>query len=205
MKRLFVLLFVSLMAIPVFSQIKLGLKAGAATATVPTYDFTTGTNNIQALKDAAWGFHAGLFLRLSLLGIYLQPEAVFATNTYEYNVTVATAPAVLKKQTFNRLEVPVLLGFKLGPLRINAGPAASVSIGSPEALVDDPDFENMYKSATFGYQAGIGIDLLKKLTLDARYGGSLSGKFGDAVTIGSQTFQLDQRQPSFILSVGLMF
>jgi hypothetical protein len=204
MKKTIIFIFVLLMAIPAFSQ-KFGIKAGAATATVPTYNLTTGANNIEALKDAAWGFHAGVFLRLTLLGIYLQPEAVFATNTYEYNVTVATAPAVLKKQTFNRLDVPVLLGFKLGPLRINAGPAASVQIGSPKALLDDPNFEDLYKGATFGYQAGIGIDVLKKLTLDARYGGSLSGKFGDAVTIGGQTFKLDQRQPSFILSVGLMF
>lgn len=192
------------MSIPAFSQIKFGLKAGAATATVPTYDLTTGTNNIQALKDAAWGFHAGLFVRLSLLGIYLQPEAVFATNTYEYNVTTVSGTDLMK-QTFNKLEVPVLLGFKLGPIRLNAGPAAAIQIGSPKALIDDPNFEEMYRGATFGYQAGIGVDLFKKLTLDARYGGSLSGKFGDAVTIGGQTFQLDQRQPSFILSVGLMF
>mgnify|MGYP005834614615 CR=1 FL=1 len=204
MKKLFVVIFIVLIALPAFSQIKFGIKAGAATATVPTYDLTTGANNIQALKDAAWGFHAGLFLRLSLLGIYLQPEAVFATNTYEYNVTTVTGTDLMK-QTFNKLEVPVLLGFKLGPLRVNAGPAAAIQIGSPKALIDDPNFEDMYKGATFGYQAGIGVDLFKKLTLDARYGGSLSGKFGDAVTIGGQTFQLDQRQPSFILSVGLMF
>ena len=76
---------------------------------------------------------------------------------------------------------------------------------TPKALVDDPDFESLYKGATFGYQAGIGLDLFKKLTIDARYGGSLSEKFGDAVTIGGQTFALDQRQPSFIVSLGLMF
>ncbi|HPC99592.1 MAG TPA: outer membrane beta-barrel protein [Bacteroidales bacterium] len=204
MKKVVTLLLISVLSVPLFSQIKFGLKAGAATATVPTYDLSTGTNNIQALKDAAWGFHAGLFVRLSLLGIYLQPEAVFATNTYEYNVTTVSGSDIMK-QTFNKLEVPVLVGFKLGPIRLNAGPAAAIQIGSPKALIDDPDFENMYRGATFGYQAGLGFDLFKKLTFDARYGGSLSGKFGDAVTIGGQTFQLDQRQPSFILSVGLMF
>jgi hypothetical protein len=108
-------------------------------------------------------------------------------------------------QTFNRLEVPIMVGFKLGPLRINAGPAASVQIGSPKALISDPNFDNMYKGATFGYEAGIGLDIFKKLTLDARYSGSLSKKFGNAVNIGSQTFNLDSRQPSIILSVGLMF
>lgn len=193
-----------MISIPAFSQLNFGIKAGAATTTVPSYDLTSGTNNIEALKDAAWGFHAGAFLRLSLFGIYLQPEVVFASNTYDYNVSTLTSTQV-KSQKFNRLEIPVLLGVKFGPFRINAGPSATVQIGTPKALVDDPDFENMYRNATFGYQAGIGLDILKKLTLDARYGGSLSKKFGDAVNIGNQTFSLDQRQPSLILSVGLMF
>jgi len=204
MKKLFALLLVSLIVIPAFSQIKFGIKAGAATATVPKYNLTLGTTNIEALKDAAWGFHGGLFLRLTLFGVYIQPEAYLATNTYEYKVTTGTIEDI-KKQTFNRLDVPVLVGFKVGPLRLNAGPAATVQIGSPKALIDDPNFEEMYKGATFGYQAGVGIDLFKKLTLDARYEGSLSGKFGDAVTIGSQTFKLDQRQPAFVISVGLIF
>ena len=109
------------------------------------------------------------------------------------------------KQTFNRLDIPVLIGFKLGPVRINAGPAAAIQIGSPKALIDDPNFEDMYKGATFGYQAGAGFDLFKKLTIDVRYEGSLSGKFGDAVTIDGQTFNLDSRQPSLLLSLGIMF
>ena len=204
MRKLSVIIFALFLVLPAFSQIKFGIKAGANTTTVPTYDISSGTTTISALKDAAWGFQAGAFLRLSLLGIYLQPEVVFATNTYEYNVHTATASSVLK-QSFNRLEIPVLLGLKFGPLRLNAGPSATVQIGSPKALVNDPNFDNMYKNATFGYQAGIGLDLLKTITLDARYGGSLSGKFGDAVSIGSQTFNLDSRQPSFILSVGIMF
>ncbi|MFN8241851.1 MAG: porin family protein [Bacteroidales bacterium] len=204
MKKLIVILLAVILAAPVYSQIKFGIKASAATTTVPTYDIQTGTNNIEALKDAAWGFQAGAFVRLTLLGIYLQPEVMFASNTYEYNVTTSGGTDVLK-QKFNRLEVPVMLGVKLGPIRINAGPSASVQIGTPKALIDDPNFKEMYKGATFGYQAGLGFDLFKKLTIDARYGGSLSGKFGDAVTIGGQTFQLDHRQPEFILSLGIMF
>lgn len=205
MKKLLAVILVAFLAIPVFSQVKFGIKAGVATTTVPTYDITTGTNTIKTLKDASYGFHAGIFLRWSLLGIYLQPEVVFATNTYEYNVTQGTNPEILMKQTFNKLDVPVLLGVKLGPIRLNAGPVATVQIGSPDALIDDPNFDKMYKGATFGYQAGAGFDLFKKLTFDVKYEGSLSKKFGDAITVGSQTFKLDSRQPSVLFSLGLMF
>lgn len=204
MKKLSVILFVVLISIPAFSQIKFGIKAGAETTTVPDYDITTGTSNIDALENASWGLHGGIFMRLKLLSFYIQPEAVFASNTFDYTVKTATLTEV-KSQTFNRLSVPILVGLKLGPLRLNAGPAASVQIGTPEALIDDPNFENMYKGAVWGFQAGIGIDILKKLTLDARYAGGLGEKFGDAVTIGGQNFQLDYGQKSFLVSLGLMF
>lgn len=204
MKKLLVFLFALIIAVPAFSQINFGLKIGASTATVPTYDITTGTNNIEALKDAAWGFQAGAFLRIGISSIFVQPEVLFASNTYEYNVTTVTGTEAVK-QKFDRLDIPVLLGVKLGPLHLNAGPSAAIQISSPKALIEDPDFKEMYRSATFGYTAGLGVDLFKKLTIDARYNGSLSGKFGDEVTIGSQTFNLDSRQPSFTLSVGFMF
>jgi hypothetical protein len=204
MKKLLIFLLAVIFTIPAFSQIKFGLKVGATTTTVPKYDISTGTNNIKALKDADWGFQAGAFLRVGLKFVYIQPEVVFATNSYDYNVTTVSGTKLMK-QNFNRLEVPVLLGIKLGPLHIKAGPSATIQIGSPKALIDDPDFEAMYRGATFGYQAGIGIDLFNKIAFDARYNGSLSGKFGDKVTISGQDFTLDSRQPSFTLSVGLMF
>lgn len=204
MKKLFAIGLIVLLSFPAFSQIKFGIKAGAETTTVPTYQVGNGSATIEALKDASWGYHAGLFMRVKLGPVYLQPEAVFASTSFDYNVKTSTA-SDLKSQTFNRLAIPLLVGFKLGPIRLNAGPAASIMIGTPSALINDPNFENMYKGAVWGYQAGLGIDLLKKLTLDVRYAGSLGEVLGDAVTIGGQSFKLDYGQSSLLLSVGWMF
>jgi len=204
MKKLLVFTLAALMVLPAFSQLKFGLKLGANTATVPTYKISSGTNNIETLKDSQWGLQAGAFLRVGLSAIFIQPEIMLASNSYDYTVTTVTGPDVLH-QKFTRLEIPVLLGIKLGPLHINAGPSANINIGSPKALIDDPDFGDLYRSATFGYQAGIGLDIFNRLVIDARYGGSLSERFGNSVTIGNQTFNLDSRQPSFILSLGIMF
>jgi opacity protein-like surface antigen len=204
MKKIFAILLVALIAHPVFSQIKFGIKAGATSSTVPTYDVSSGTNNIKALKTAAYGFHAGVFLRMTVAGIYLMPEVVFASTSYDYSVTMGASTVPLS-QKFNKLDIPILIGLKLGPLRINAGPAATILINSPAELISDPKFKDMYRKASFGYQAGVGFDLFKKLTFDARYGGSLAKKFGNSVNIGSQTFALDSREPTFMLSLGLMF
>ncbi|MBW6501581.1 MAG: PorT family protein [Bacteroidales bacterium] len=204
MKKSALIILLAIIALPAFSQLKFGIKAGASTNTVPVYDVTTGDNNIEALKDAAFGFHAGAFLRITFAGVYLMPEVVFASTTYEYTVTENSVSDVLKQQ-FNKLNIPLLVGFHLGPVRINAGPSASILINSPAALIDDPNFTDLYRSATFGYEAGLGVDLFKKLAIDLRYGGSLSKRFGESVTIGSQTFNLDDREPSFMLSLGFMF
>lgn len=205
MKKLAIIVLASLLAVPAFSQIKFGIKAGAATTTVPTYDFSSGDNYIESLKNAQFGFHAGAFLRISLLGFYVMPEVVFASTTYDYDVTIGSNPSQALKQQFNKINIPLLLGFHLGPVRINAGPAASILINTPKSLIDDPDFPELYRSATFGYEAGLGFDLFKKLTLDLRYNGSLSKRFGESVSIGSQTFNLDDREPSVLLSLGIMF
>jgi hypothetical protein len=204
MRKLIFIVLAIFIAFPAYSQVKFGIRAGANTSTVPTYDFSTGTSNIEALKDASWGFNAGVFLRIGLGPIYLQPEIDFTTNTYEYNVTENTVSEIMD-QTFNRLEIPLLIGIKLGPIRLNAGPSATIPIGSPENLLNDENFDDMYSGTTFGYQAGVGIDIFKRITLDARYGGSLAEEFGDSVDIGGQTFTLDARQPYFGLSIGVMF
>jgi opacity protein-like surface antigen len=208
MKKILVITIVALIALPAFCQIKFGIKAGATSSTVPTYDVTTGTASIKALKTAQYGVHAGVFLRMTIAGIYIMPEVVFASTTYDYNVTSGATTEPLS-QKFNKLDIPVLVGIHVGPIRINAGPAATILINSPKVLISDPNFKDMYRNATFGYQAGIGFDLFKKLTFDARYGGSLAKKFGNAVTIGgggsAQTFKLDSREPTFMLSLGYMF
>jgi hypothetical protein len=204
MKKIIVIGLVVLLSVPSFSQIKFGIKAGAETTTVPSYDWIGSGTTIDAYKHAAWGYHAGIFVRLKLGPVYLQPEAVFASTSFDYNVTTSSVTD-LKSQKFDKLSIPVLIGLKFGPLRINAGPSASIQIGSPKALINDPNFKNMYKQSVYGYQAGVGIDLLKKITLDVRYAGSFGDKFGDSVTIGNQTFKLDHGQSSVLFSIGLMF
>jgi len=207
MKKLILAVLITFLALPAFPQLlKFGIKAGAETTTVPEYtSITSGQAAIDAAENAQWGWHAGIFVRIKLLGIYLQPEAVFASQTFDYNVTdVSGNPQGLLSQKFNRLSIPLLIGFKLGPVRINAGPAASIAIGSPEDLLNDPNFQDMYKSAVWGYQAGLGIDLFKKLTLDARYAGGFGSQDGSA-TISGQTFNFTNAPPSILISLGFMF
>ena len=104
MKKLFVIVLVVLVSIPVFSQIKFGIKAGVSSTslsmeTLKTVNSGTTSYTVEALKDAKYGFHGGAFMRLTLFGIYLQPELLFSTRTNEYTVkNVQTSASSIVKQ-----------------------------------------------------------------------------------------------------------
>ena len=214
MKKFIVILFVVLVSIPAFSQIKFGLKAGLSTTslsmpTIKTISSGTTSFTVDALTAAKYGFHGGAFVRVTLFGVYIQPELLFSTRSNEYtvkNTTNQSAPvSYVAKQTFNKLDIPVMLGFKLGPLRLNAGPAASLLINSPKDLISDPDFKSSYSRMTIGYQAGLGFDLLSFLTFDLRYEGSLKKYQNQIQNKAGTKYNLDDRPNAFLFSVGLMF
>ncbi len=211
MKKLALIVLSVFLVFPVFSQVKFGLKAGVSTTNVKMEDVKTLTSGetqylVDAIRGANYGFHAGAFVRFNLFGFYIQPELLFASRTDEYTVADAENPTseTLKKQQFNQLDLPVMLGAKLGPVRLNAGPSARLLINSPKDLINDPDFKAMYNDLTFGYQAGIGVDIVKRITLDLRYEGSLQ-KYQTKIDAGGEKISLDDRPNAFLLSVGIMF
>jgi hypothetical protein len=212
MKKLILIVLSVFIMLPAFSQIKFGLKAGLSTTNVKMKDLITLTSGnteytVNALKAANYGFHGGAFVRFSLLGFYIEPELLFASRTDEYKVTDVNVPAseIIKKLQFNQLDLPIMLGVKLGPLRLNAGPSARLLINSPKDLIDNPDFKAMYSSLTFGYQAGLGVDIIKRITIDLRYEGSLQKYQTQIQNLAGDKFKLDDRPNAFLLSVGIMF
>lgn len=151
------------------------------------------------------GFHAGVFTRLTVLGIYVQPEVLFtqAGGQIEVRDEVSDNFDQIQDLTYNKLDVPVMLGFRIGDvLRINAGPSFSLILGQ-DARTEGTTAEvrNNYESSTVGYQIGGGLDI-GRLVLDVRYEGNLS-KLGDSVQLGGRRFDTDYRNNQF--SVGLGF
>ncbi|HKK43422.1 MAG TPA: porin family protein [Bacteroidales bacterium] len=214
MKKIIAILIVVLVSIPAFSQLKVGIKAGLSTNSISMGDIKTVTTGnttyaIDAVTSAKYGFQGGLFVRASLFGLYLQPELLLSTRTNEYSITntspnISQAPTFVK-QNFTKLDIPVLLGFKLGPLRINAGPSGSILLNTPKELIDSPDLKNLYSKMTIGYQAGLGFDLFRKLTFDLRYEGSLKKYQNQIENLTGTKFNIDDRPNAFIFSVGIMF
>ena len=152
------------------------------------------------------GFHAGLFTRFSVLGLYAQPELLFTQSGGQIEIKdqVSDNFNQIQELTYNKIDVPVMFGFRMGSvLRVNGGPSFSLILGQ-DARTEGTTAEvkNRYETATVGYQVGGGLDI-GKLVLDIRYEGSLS-KLGDSVQLGGRSFDTDYRNNQFSVSLGFM-
>jgi len=151
---------------------RIGIKGGVNLSSVKVASLSANLENKT-------GYQLGVFARIGRT-VFFQPEVYFAAK--EVNVDV------LNSLTTNQgvvgfsqksLDVPLLLGVKLGPLRVMAGPVATYAISAstnPDAAVKSyfsGTTQEIINRSSFSYQAGVGFDILN-LSLDLRYEGAMS-------------------------------
>jgi len=172
-----------------------GIKGGVNYSNLKTKDDLTDENSIM-------GYQAGIFTRVGAAGLYFQPELYLGTKGNEYT-SIETNSAMMDvkgKIKFTTLDLPLLVGTKIGTNKLNlrfmAGPIVSFIIDENNnlgtAYNSVVDFGN-YKKQTLGFQAGSGVDL-GNLTFDVRYEAGLSNI--------SQSEKYSQQQNLFHLSLG---
>jgi len=197
--------------------LRFGFKGGVTSSNVKFDDIKniTTTDNLQEFAieqgNSKMGMQFGFFGRIQIVGFFIQPELLFSHSEGEVLLTDVTAAQVYSEtQKFNKIDIPVMVGWKLGPARIGLGPVASFNLSEKDGLKDKLNSlvaettTNNFKNATFGYQVGVGLDILKKITLDIKYEGNLS-KLGSGIKLGDNNYSFDQRNPQWIFSVGIFF
>lgn len=204
MKKTIVFAFLLSLAFSASAQFKIGVKAGLG-----TYDINPSEVDVQDLKiainDAHYNFHFGAFARGQMGAFYIQPEVLWNSNSVDFSVDDFGDGFVKKvlKENYNYLDVPVLVGLKMGPLRLNTGPVGHVFLKSKSELTDIDNFEARFKEFTMGWQAGIGLDLWKFM-VDLKYEGNFSD-FGEHITIGGQPVQFNEKPRRLMLTLGMSF
>lgn len=181
-----------------------GPRAGISSSTIKVDK--PGTWDVD--RESAFGYHVGLFARVQapVIGLYVQPEVLFSKTGGKIRFNNDTDVKDVEYD-FNRIDIPVLLGWRFGAFRLNAGPTFNfITKDDSKERINQDDFDDIeddFKKSTVGYQAGLGFDL-GKLLLDLKYEGSLS-KFGDNVELFGEDFPTDQRNTQLILSLGYKF
>ncbi len=208
----FVFISIAVMFLSVSSHAQLlqfGVKGGINFSTLQMNDITGISEGSQVYDlvtgESVTGYQVGLMSRVNVAMFFVQPELYFNTTGGVVEQVYEGGARELLEVQFNRLDIPLLVGIKAGPARINAGPVGSAMIGSVNELKEiSQDLETLTGGLTWGYQAGVGIDLFKKLAIDLRYEGSLT-KYGDSFTVGGEPYALDARPTQVIFTLGYWF
>jgi opacity protein-like surface antigen len=212
MKKIVIIsIAVLLMAFSSNAQIfQYGLKGGLNYSSLAMDDImgiSNGTDIYDLLAgETVRGYQIGIMTRVNVLMLFVQPELYFNVTGGSVNKVMANGASELLTVQFNRIDIPLLVGVKLGPARINVGPVGSAVLGSVNELKElvSSDLETVSSGLTWGYQAGIGVDLFNKLAVDFRYEGSLS-QYGDSFEVGGLTHEFDARPKQWILGFGWWF
>ncbi len=182
-KTLFALfLFSALQANAQFNRkfVFVGIRGGANFSNLQTEGLTIarpGASVQDFFKNNSanrTGYVLGAYTRIGRK-LFIQPEVLFSSKggTFEIFKNGSTSPVNVDVK-FSQIDIPVLIGLKLGPLRLNAGPMASLNVAQGNQLGDalkvytTQNINKTIEQATFGYQAGIGIDI-RSFNIDLRY------------------------------------
>lgn len=207
-RSLFSLIFL-LFSVASLAQIEFGIKAGLSSYDLANEGFLINDGDKQVewnISNAGYGHHFGIYTRLSLLGVYLEPALLFNSNRVTYDITEYSESGVftkVKNEKYNQLDIPVMAGIKLGVLRFQGGVVGHLFINSISDVVDFKGYDQRFKTGSYGWQAGVGLDIWK-LRMDLNFEGNLD-KFGDHITINGQDYTFEDRPSRLLLTLGYKF
>ena len=232
MKKSFLLIAVLLMfgSSMIAQDLDLGIKVGYQTPKLSykQADIKSGFQNHLTF---------GLFGRVEFGSLYVQPEVLYFKTQNIFALDIAnTSEGWLPEEnvtfTLNEanLQVPILVGFKfldlgVATLRAQVGPTANFTLASTtlfdktftltnnnDETVTLDENEQVFdtKTIAWGMQAGIGADILGKITLDINYNFGLSKVFGGLNNTNlNQYFDFtnidNTKQSLFMVTVGYKF
>ena len=169
MKKFILVLAALTFSIAAFSQgFEIGIKGGlniAAASAVKDLVPGVGISSKNTYNGGVYGR-----LKIKLIGIFVQPELVYNTRGYNFDITANGKTYNIKQQAYY-LDVPVLVGLKMFKfLRVYAGPNFQYLLKNEITGINDiVGFEKKdMKKANTGVQLGFGLDL-SKFRVDVKY------------------------------------
>lgn len=211
MKKILIIISLVMATSAIFAQTKFGIRGGLSSTDVNpkslliTNDQATDDFMLE-LKEANYGYHIGIFFQAGGDRFFIQPEVLFNSSSAEYTLTEGGAGELTSnifKETYHDIDIPIMMGMRLGFLRLQGGPIGHFHINDSSDLTNVEGYKAAYDTFTLGYQAGVGIDVWK-LVLDFKYEGNFS-KFGDHMTFFGEQYNFDTRPGKLVASVGFAF
>lgn len=211
MKKLLIPVLLCCFTLTLSAQVKWGPRLGVTTSDLTTRDFDIRSGGFDDLKlgvkEAGYGVQVGAFAQFRLMKLfYLQPEVLFNSNRVDFRVTdfsEGNGVTQVIKERYQYLDIPVIFGLKLGPLRAGVGPVGKVLLSSTSGLADIDGIKEDFSGMNLGYQAALGINL-GRLIFDVKFDRSLND-FGDFLSVDGESFDFGDVEKRMVFSLGYSF
>lgn len=204
MKNLFLASFLLLFGHVAQAQFfSFGLKGGLNSQVNKPKDIILGTGDTSlnfGVDKFKFGTQFGAYFRFGNK-IFLQPEVLFNSNKTDYKVGESSVGEVIKNEKYQYLDIPVLVGFKLGPVRLQGGPVGHYFLNSTSELTDFNGYKANFKQMTWGWQTGLNLGL-GRFSVDLRYEGNFSNQ-GNHITFFGDKYQFANTPSRLILGVNI--
>ncbi len=184
--------------------LRMGARIGIGTGTYEFNSVAIEGGTLEPAGDRVGGYQAALMLRLSIpTFIYIQPELQFSQRDYIFGLKYPYEPKEYKTLRTYRLDVPLLLGFKFGSVRLFGGPVWR--IGSKEYVRGgDTPFEVIFNNNDIAATAGVGVEF-DGLIVEVRYTGYLD-QTSSMVKVASERQKVEvARDGTVQINFGLLF
>lgn len=209
MKQFIFILFMLCLLSETKAQFEWGMKAGISSYQLGEKSVTEwfdGESFNQQITRAEYGHHFGLYSRVKLGMIYIEPTVLFQSSYFHHtleNYSESGIVNLVKNDRYNHVTVPLMVGMKAGFFRIQAGPVGNFLIHKTSDLWDADHYREHYKNFTYGYQLGAGIDIWR-FRFDVQYENSLKN-YSREINIGGHSFLVDQNPARVIFTLGYSF
>ena len=120
------------------SFFRLGIKGGVTMADIKTEGITV--NNISGFVvdniNAKSGYIGGIYMRLGRK-FFIEPELLASYKSGSFDVYKSLTTQRLQFDVkYTSLDIPIMMGYRLGPLHVMAGPVVSYSMTPNSSIAE---------------------------------------------------------------------
>ncbi len=194
-------------------KVKFGIRAGISTTDIDPSDlFILNAENTQRyklnVKDAQYGMNIGMFMHFQQgKNFFIRPELHINSTRTDYEIQdllrTSTPIAETVMESYHNISMPINMGFKMGPIRIQGGAIGNYHIGGRSDLKAYEGYAQNFNGVDLGWQLGIGLDIWK-INLDWKYEGAFNN-YGDHMEFFENRVAFDEGEKQMKLAVGWTF
>ena len=203
MKNLFFVSCFLLLGTAANAQFSFGLKGGVNTQVAKPQDIIIGGGDTTfnfGVEKFKYGTQFGAFVRIGEK-VFVQPELLFNSNKTDYRIRQNSLGEVIKNERYQYLDMPLLVGFKTGPVRFMGGPVGHIFLNSNSELTNFKGYSARFKQMNWGWQAGLNIGA-GRFSFDLRYEGNFNNQ-GDHVRFFGDQYSFANTPSRLIVGVNI--